>query len=77
MIQPAEIISMIQASIPNAQVEVVDKTGMSDHFIIRVVSQAFDGLNLMDRHRLVMQALQPAYSDGRLHAAEIQTQLPA
>jgi stress-induced morphogen len=77
MIAQSDLIQMICQSIPDAQVDVTDKTGMSDHFIIQVRSKAFDGVALMDRHRQVMSCLEPAMRDGRLHAAEIKTELPA
>jgi len=73
MISTEEIVSLIQSDLPDAKVDVLDKTGMSDHFIIRVVSSRFESVPLMDRHRMVMQALQTAMKEGRLHAAEIQT----
>ncbi len=73
MIQSQDLIALIQADLPDAKVDVLDKTGMSDHYIIRVVSPAFENVPLMDRHRQVMSALQAAMQDGRLHAAEIQT----
>ena len=76
MITPDEITRLIQSEITDAEVAVIDKTGMSDHYIIHVVSDAFQPLGLMDRHRLVMATLKPALNDGRLHAAEIQTALP-
>ncbi len=76
MIQPDDLKSLIEAQLTDAKVDVLDKTGMSDHYIIRVVSAQFDGVNLLDRHRMVMQCLAPVMEDGRLHAAEIQTALP-
>lgn len=73
MISTEALTQLIQAEYPSARVDILDKTGMSDHFIIRVVSAQFEGVNLMDRHRLVMKCLEPALQDGRLHAAEVQT----
>jgi len=73
MINPQELTELIQLDLPDARVDVLDKTGMSDHFIIRVVSAQFETVPLMDRHRMVMKSLQAAMQDGRLHAAEIQT----
>jgi stress-induced morphogen len=73
MINPQELTELIQLDLPDARVDVLDKTGMSDHFIIRVVSAQFETVPLMDRHRMVMKSLQTAMQDGRLHAAEIQT----
>lgn len=77
MIDPKEIINLIQADLPGADVQVLDKTGMSDHFIIRVTAVQFKDLNPLDRHRRVMASLQAAMSEGRLHAVELQTAVPA
>jgi stress-induced morphogen len=55
----------------------MDKTGMSDHFIIHVVSKEFEGKNVMERHRMVQGCLTDAMKDGRIHAAEIKTDVPA
>ncbi len=76
MISEQELETLIREAFPDAQTEIADKTGMRDHYLIRVVSGRFADMNLLDRHRSVMQTLQPAMSDGRLHAAEIQTALP-
>lgn len=73
MIAPSDVEALIKAEFPDADVQVIDKTGMSDHFIIQVASARFATAGIMDRHRMVMAALQPAYADGRLHAAEIKT----
>jgi stress-induced morphogen len=73
MINPQELTELIQLDLPDARVDVLDKTGMSDHFIIRVVSAQFETVPLMERHRMVMKSLQAVMQDGRLHAAEIQT----
>lgn len=73
MIPQNEVVAIIQAEYPDAKVDILDKTGMSDHFIVRVVTTAFEGVSIMDRHRLVMKCLEPAMRDGRLHAVEVQT----
>jgi stress-induced morphogen len=77
MISPQDITELVQAQMPDAEVGVMDRTGMQDHYIIHVVSEAFKGKGVMDRHRMVYAALEPAMKDGRLHAAEIKTELPA
>jgi stress-induced morphogen len=73
MITTTEVITLIQSQYPDAKVDILDKTGMSDHFIVRVVTPAFEGVGIMDRHRLIMKCLETAMQDGRLHAVEIQT----
>jgi len=77
MINVPDLIDLVRKTIPDAEVNVLDKTGMSDHFIIHVVSEKFEDLNIMDRHRLVQDSIAAAMQDGRVHAAEIKTDVPA
>ena len=77
MIRIPNLIELVQAKIPDAEVNAMDKTGMSDHFIIHVVSKEFEGKNVMERHRMVQGCLNDAMKDGRVHAAEIKTDVPA
>ncbi len=76
MISIPDLIGLVEAAVPGAEVNVLDKTGMKDHFIIHVTSSTFEGVGIMDRHRTVMDALDPAMKDGRLHAAEVKTATP-
>ena len=76
MISIPDLIGLVKTAVPDAEVNVLDKTGMSDHFIIHVTSGAFEELGIMDRHRKVQDALNPAMKDGRIHAAEIKTATP-
>jgi stress-induced morphogen len=76
MIPVEDLAALIKGGFPDAKIEITDKTGMRDHYMIRVVSRRFEGVNMLDRHRQVMAQLQPAMQDGRLHAAEIQTGVP-
>ncbi|HEY9685998.1 MAG TPA: BolA/IbaG family iron-sulfur metabolism protein [Coleofasciculaceae cyanobacterium] len=76
MIPMEDLATLIKGGFPDAEIDITDKTGMRDHYSIRVISRHFDGVNMLDRHRMVMAQLQPAMQDGRLHAAEIQTGVP-
>jgi stress-induced morphogen len=71
MIDKESLVDYIQKAIPDAAVSVMDRTGTLDHFSIKVVSDAFKGRSLLDRHRLVYQALSEPMRDGRIHAVEI------
>ncbi|MBC5825995.1 MAG: BolA family transcriptional regulator [Candidatus Eremiobacteraeota bacterium] len=71
---PDELAHLIRQKLPDAAVETVDRTGTRDHYNVRVRSQAFSGMPLMDQHRLVYAALDAALKDGRLHAIEIKTE---
>jgi len=77
MITKESLTGYIRRTLPDAEVTVTDKTGMMDHFIVRVVSKQFDGKSLLDRNRLVYQALSEPMQDGRIHAVEIKAEAPA
>jgi stress-induced morphogen len=66
--------SLLEGAFPDAQdVEVVDRTGGGDHFHVTVVSPGFDGLSLVDQHRLVYDALSEPLADGTIHELRITT----
>jgi stress-induced morphogen len=74
MIDDASMTALIRRRMPDAQVEIVDLTGTMDHFNVVVRSNAFAGVPLMDRHRMVEAALAEARADGRIHALSIRTE---
>ncbi len=76
MISKEAIVSYIEKAMPDADVNVVDKTGMMDHYALEIVSSAFKGMNLLDRQRSVYAALNEPMKDGRIHALEIKSRTP-
>jgi len=76
MITQETLIGYVRTALPDAEVWVKDRTGTLDHFSIRVVSDGFKGKGLLDRHRLVYQALNEPMKDGRIHAVEIKALTP-
>ncbi len=74
MITTDTLTDYIRRAIPGAAVSVTDRTGTMDHFSIRVVSDLFKGRNLLDRHRLIYNALDQPMKDGRIHAVEIKAE---
>ncbi|MEZ5989604.1 MAG: BolA family protein [Planctomycetota bacterium] len=78
MIRPEDIVTKVQAGIPDAKVEAFDTAGDAAHWRILVVSTRFEGMGRLDRHRLVMAQLEDAIGDGRpIHAVEIRPMTPA
>ncbi|HEX4015036.1 MAG TPA: BolA/IbaG family iron-sulfur metabolism protein [Candidatus Cybelea sp.] len=73
MIDDEALTSLIVARLPDAQVNIVDRTGTMDHFNVTVRSQAFRDKPKIDQHRLVYSALKAALDDGRIHAVELKT----
>jgi stress-induced morphogen len=65
---------LLEDAFPDAQgVQVVDRTGGGDHFHVTVVSPRFQGLSLVDQHRLVYDALAQPLADGTIHELRITT----
>ena len=65
--------SLLEQAFPGSEVDVQDRTGSGDHFQVTVASARFDGLPLIDQHRLVNQALAAPLGDGTIHELRIQT----
>ena len=55
------------------ELEVEDRTGTGDHFQVTVASAEFDGLSLLDQHRLVNDVLADRIADGSIHELRIKT----
>jgi stress-induced morphogen len=56
-----------------ANLDVVDRTGTGDHFLVSVESGRFGGLSLVEQHRLVYAALAAPLADGTIHELRIKT----
>ena len=66
--------SLLERAFPDAsELEVVDRTGGGDHFHVTVASGRFDGLGLVEQHRLVYEALAGPLADGTIHELRIKT----
>lgn len=70
-----ELEQMIRAALPDAQVEITDLRGDGDHYAAHVVSATFKGLNRVQQHKMVYDALQGGMGD-ELHALALQTAVP-
>ncbi len=73
MIEHDQLRALIRAGIPDADVEIFDRTGTMDHFNVTVCSAAFNERSVLEQHRLVYSALHDALHDGRVHAVELKT----
>ncbi|HID45683.1 MAG TPA: BolA/IbaG family iron-sulfur metabolism protein [Chromatiaceae bacterium] len=62
------IEELIKAGLPDAEVKV---TGDGRHFEAAVVSAAFEGKSLIQRHRLVLATIQAQIASDELHALSI------
>jgi stress-induced morphogen len=65
---------LLADAFPDAsELDVHDRTGTGDHFQVTVASARFDGLSLLDQHRLVNEALAAPLADGTVHELRIKT----
>lgn len=71
MITPEVLTDYIRKTLPDAVVTVTDRTGTMNHLKVVIVSDGFQGKNLLDRHRMIYQALDVPMKDGRIHALEL------
>ena len=76
------IESTLQSTLAPQHLEITDESGMhagdrvETHFRVVIVSDRFDGLTLVKRHRLAQDPLKPAFEQG-LHALALHTYSPA
>ena len=84
--EASEVHARLAAALPGARIEVLDEShlhaghagarGGAGHFRVRVVSDAFDGLRTVARHRLVYDAVRD-WMPHRVHALAIEARSPA
>ena len=80
-----KIKNEITNSIPDAKIEIADTSNahanhyepvnqsIPSHLTIKVISDQFQGMNLVQRHRLINNIMQPYFHQG-LHALQIVAQ---
>jgi stress-induced morphogen len=70
--EPLELL--LRQAFPDApELRVEDRTGGGDHFQVTLTSPRFDGLPLVEQHRLVYAALEQPLADGTIHELRIKT----
>ncbi len=70
---PDELRERIEAAIPGSQVTEADGDG--HHLRVSIVSDAFEGLSRIDRHRLVNEIFAGELG-GRIHALSMSCKTP-
>jgi len=69
-----ELERLLRDAFPEAsEVRVTDRTGGGDHFLVEVVSPRFDGMSLLEQHKLVNAALAEPFAAGTIHEMRIKT----
>jgi stress-induced morphogen len=70
-----EIVGMITAALPGAEVEMRDLAGDNDHWAAKVTAPQFAGKSRVQQHKMVYEAL-GGNMGGVLHALQLTTQVP-
>ena len=73
--KPEAITAKIRGALPDARVTLKDLTGTEDHWQAEIVSAAFAGKSLVQRHRMVMAALAEEMK-GPIHALTLDVKTP-
>ena len=72
--EPAQIQQLIEQQMPDARVTV---TGDEGKYTAEVISDQFEGLPLIKRHKLVYACVNDEITSGALHALTIISKTPA
>ena len=70
-----DIVALIEAALPGAEVEMRDLAGDNDHWAAKVVAPQFSGKSRVQQHKLVYEALGERMG-GELRALQLTTQAP-
>jgi stress-induced morphogen len=66
--------TLLERAFPDAtELRVEDRTGGGDHLQVTVATPRFNGLPLLEQHRLVNDALAQPLRDGTIHELRIKT----
>ena len=69
-----QLETLLRDAFPDAtDLRVVDRTGTGNHFHVLVKTARFDGMPLVDQHKLVYAALEEPLGDGTIHELRITT----
>jgi stress-induced morphogen len=68
-----KIKELITSSIPDANIEIKDLKGDSNHYSAKITSKIFNGKSKIEQHKLVYKSLQGKMGN-ELHAFSITTE---
>lgn len=73
---PMDVKRRIEEGIPESEVHVHEFSGGTDHYTVTVISNAFESLMLLKRHRMVLDLFQAEIATGEVHALSIKAFTP-
>ena len=72
--EQSEIERLIKASLPDAEIEIIDLAGDNNHFSAHVTSSTFEGKSRIQQHKMVYDSLGDKMG-GILHALALKTSI--
>lgn len=76
MLAATALEALLREVFPDAELTITDLTGTQDHYQVKIVSGAFEGVAPLARHRLVYGALGD-HLGGPVHALSVQALTPS
>lgn len=76
MLSTEDVKGRIEAAFPGSAVEVTDPRGSSNYFEAVIVSEAFEGMPRIKRHRAIMGLFDAELKSGVLHALTFKAYTP-
>ena len=71
-----DIFKKLTEKFPKSQIEIVDMTGQSNHFSLFILSDSFDNMSLIDRHKLIYSIFSEELTT-EIHALQIKAYTPS
>ena len=71
-----EMRSLLEQGFPGDTIQLDNPQGDGEHFQLRIVSERFQGMSLVEQHQLVYRALGDAMRSA-VHALALKTYTPA
>ncbi len=78
MMQPQQIIQIVEKALPGSQVSVKDLTGTLDHFRVTIIAPQFAEKTMIDQHRMLYAIMHDSMEaqGGGIHALSLSTYTP-
>lgn len=71
-----QVKARIETLAPGTKAELIDLTGTQDHWQALIVSPAFEGRSLVERHRLIFDLFKSEVESNEVHALTLKTLTP-
>ena len=71
-----DIFEKLTKKFPKSKIEIIDMTGQSNHFSLFILSDSFDNMLLIDRHKLIYSIFSKELTT-EIHALQIKAYTPS